>query len=158
MRSMDCAYITIINHLQRLKYNHCTWNYIIECKHKHFVNLKHRICHQWENNYEFKANDENIKEECIKAINRCKEHQCISVPITIRCERNNHFNYNHQLIIPYDPEQTYSINTRIGDIIKYTQKKYISFEFIPCTIKDSFLDLFTEHDLKHLYVRLCSWL
>ena len=104
-----------------------------------------------ENNYAFRANDQDIKVKWIKAINLCKTNHCIAVPIIVQCARDNKFNYNHQMIIPYDPEQAYSINTFILDIIKYTQKKYIPFQFIPCKIKDSFLGqeiIYNDYDWK----------
>eukprot|EP01084_Bolivina_argentea_P262936 444870_1 len=85
-------------------------------------------------NYWFKAKTESDKTKWVNCIDKYT-HNCIKLPITIECNRNNIFNDNFQLIIPYDNNYAYSLNTLITEIINYINRKHKPFKLFVTRIK-----------------------
>eukprot|EP01084_Bolivina_argentea_P115623 205588_1 len=72
--------------------------------------------------YKFNTNEVTEKNEWIQIIDKYRYH-CIQIPIVVECPRDNEFNLNFELIIPYDPNYAYSINKILNDITNSLQKK-----------------------------------
>eukprot|EP01084_Bolivina_argentea_P248775 416212_1 len=71
--------------------------------------------------YEFAACTASDKTRWVNNINKYR-NKCIKIPITTQCNRDNTYNDNFELIIPYDKQHQYSNNSLITDIINYAQQ------------------------------------
>ena len=86
---------------------------------------------------------------------------CIKISINIICERNNKFNFNFDLLIPYYLNYNYRINNIIIDIEKYIKKKYIKYNlFVSQINNNSFIGKELNHkdyDWKNLNAQITDY-
>eukprot|EP01084_Bolivina_argentea_P152496 266017_1 len=87
-------------------------------------------------NYLLKASTGNEKQQWIDAIDKYTK-ECVKLPIIVQCQRDEDFNDNFELVVPYNTKYPYSINALITDIIDYKQKKHSPFKFIAFKIKSN---------------------
>lgn len=79
--------------------------------------------------YHFKASSKYIVEEWVHVINKYI-NQCIKIPITIECARDNEFNDEIKLVIPYNGKYKYTLNELICvDLMKYIEQKHSPLRF-----------------------------
>eukprot|EP01084_Bolivina_argentea_P179121 309539_1 len=83
--------------------------------------------------YLFKAATSNDKQQWIDLIN-IYSNECVTIPIVVECERDNDFNDNFELTVPYNDDYPYTTATLIEDVIHYLEKKYSPYKFVPTTI------------------------
>eukprot|EP01084_Bolivina_argentea_P092274 166034_1 len=88
------------------------------------------------NNYAFKADEKSDKIEWMDHINKFR-NKCIKIPINIECSRDKAYNDHFELVIPYDANYPYCINSLISDIMAYMHKKYDLIKFIATKIKSN---------------------
>eukprot|EP01084_Bolivina_argentea_P029330 54428_1 len=88
-------------------------------------------------NYLFKSETVDDKMKWINCIDKYT-HNCIKIPINIICYRDNTFNDNFDLIVPYSD---YSVGALITEVMDYVNKTcYPFFKFFATKIKaDSFI-------------------
>eukprot|EP01084_Bolivina_argentea_P288778 495703_1 len=93
-----------------------------------------------------KSDAQTKKNEWIEDINKYKHH-CINMPVTIECARNNDFDFNFELVIPYDQKYDYTINILLKDILKFINTKLAPFKFIITQVQaNSFIGLELNND------------
>eukprot|EP01084_Bolivina_argentea_P194028 332873_1 len=92
-----------------------------------------------DDNYLFKAEIESEKMDWINCMVKYTNNP-IKMPINIECHRDNTFNNNFEIIVPFDDNYPYPISTLMADIMDYVNKRNAPFTFFITRIKsDSFI-------------------
>eukprot|EP01084_Bolivina_argentea_P309888 536064_1 len=78
------------------------------------------LCIKGDTKYKLKANTNLDKQVWIDSIRACAQN-CIAIPVTYKCNRNDQYNGNFELLTPYDLNYGYSIN-------KLAEDKKIDYE------------------------------
>ena len=60
---------------------------------------------------------------------------CVTVPVTIKCPRDTRFCDDFLLIVPYDHDHAYSIDSFASDITNKFNQKHTKYRFIPSKIQ-----------------------
>eukprot|EP01084_Bolivina_argentea_P258427 435671_1 len=86
---------------------------------------------------------------------------CIKIPIVVECNRNNDFNHNFDLTVPFDLDHPYSVNKLIEDIISWVEERHYTFSFFAAQIKGkSFIGQelnHTDHNWKNMNANLTDY-
>eukprot|EP01084_Bolivina_argentea_P259415 437710_1 len=82
-----------------------------------------------QDNYLLKAATSSEKQQWMDIIH-IYTNECVTIPIVVECDRDNDFNDNLVLTIPYNNNYRYTIPSIMTDVICYLQKKYAPFKFV----------------------------
>eukprot|EP01084_Bolivina_argentea_P152497 266018_1 len=117
----------------------------------------------------FTINLQNHAYEFMNQMNKCDDwlnaikgyRKCFSIPINVKCDRNNSYDCNFQINIPYHPDYHYAIFEIIEHSMAYINKKFQPIEFTPKQIlSNSFIGqqiIYGDYDWKDCDINITDY-